>query len=92
MKIVKADSFFKRLIGLMFKKSFDYILEFDRCNSIHTFFMRTNIDVYMTDKNKKILFIYKDLKPNKIILPKKGVHIIYESPVNSLNYKINDTF
>ena len=53
-------------------------------------FMFINIDVYMTDNNNKILYIYKNLKPNKIILPKKNVYYTYESPVNYFNYKVGD--
>ena len=74
----------------MFKRKINVILCFPRCNSIHTMFMFINIDVYMTDKNNKVLHIYKNLKPNKIILPKKNVYYTYESPVNYYNYKIGD--
>ena len=66
--IKEAKSFKDRLIGLMFKKNINYALLFDRCNSIHTFFMKENIDVIMCDKDNNILYFYKDLKKNKIIL------------------------
>jgi len=49
-----------------------------------------NIDVYMTDKNNKILYIYKNLKPGRIILPKKNVYYTYETPLNYYDYKLND--
>lgn len=92
MKIIEADTFMKRLKGLMFKKDFDYILKF-KTNGIHTFFMKTNIDVILTDKTGKILYIYRDLKPNKIILPKKSVKYTYEMPVGYIkNIKINEIF
>ena len=52
--------------------------------------MRVNIDVYMTNKNNVILYIFKDVKPGKIILPKKNVFYTYETPLNYYNYKIND--
>lgn len=90
MKIVYANTFLKKLKGLMFTKDFDYIMKF-KCNGIHTFFMKTNIDVYLADKNKKIVYIYKNLKPNKIILPKKNIKYTYETPANFLkNIKIGD--
>ncbi len=92
MKVVYADTFIKKLKGLMFKKEFDYIMKF-KCNGIHTFFMKTNIDVYLTDKDGKILYIYKNLKPNKIILPKKNVKYTYETPTNFFkNINIDDNF
>ena len=78
-KIKEAKTFFQKLKGLMFKKNFDYILKF-KTNGIHTFFMKTKIDVVLTDKNGKILYIYKSLKPNRIILPKKHVTYTYEMP------------
>ena len=90
MKIKNADTFIKKLRGLMFIKEFDYILKF-KTNGIHTFFMKTNIDVILTDKNNKILYIYKNIKPNKIILPKRKVKYTYERPVNYIkNIKIGD--
>lgn len=90
MKIKNADTFIKKLRGLMFIKEFDYILKF-KTNGIHTFFMKTNIDVILTDKNNKILYIYKNIKPNKIILPKRKVKYTYEMPVNYIkNIKIGD--
>ena len=92
MKIKYADNFLKKLKGLMFVKNFDYILKF-KCNGIHTFFMKTNIDVILTNKNNKILYIYRNVKPWKIILPKKSVTYTYETPVNLIkDIKINDIF
>ena len=80
-----------RLIGNIFKKNIIDMC-FPRCNSIHTFFMFKPIDVYMTDKNNKILFVFKNLKPYRIILPKKNVYYTYETCVNKYNFKTNDYF
>ena len=85
-----CNKFINRLIGLMFKKNFDHGLCFPKCNSIHTFFMFEYIDVIMTDKNYNILYIYKNLKPNKIILPKKNVYYTFELPINKFNFEINE--
>lgn len=74
----------------MFKKNFKYGLCFKRCNSIHTFFMKENIDIIMTNKHNKILYIHNNLKKNKIILPKKGVYYTYELPNGSNNYIVGD--
>ena len=52
------------------EKNINRALLFDKCNSIHTFFMKENIDVIMCDEDNKILFYYKDLPRGKIILPK----------------------
>ena len=89
--IYEAKSFKDRLFGLMFKKNINYCLLFNKCNSIHTFFMKENIDVVMTDKNNKILYIKKNMKKNRIILPKKGVYKTYEFPANFIKkLNIND--
>ena len=46
--------------------------------------MKTNIDVVMTDKDDNVLFIFKDVKPWRIIFPKKGVYSTYEFPSGSI--------
>ena len=89
IKVKICNNFFNRLIGLMFKKEIEEGLCFPKCNSIHTFFMKTNIDVIMTDKDFNILYIYKNLKPNKIILPKKNVYYTFELPINKFDFKTN---
>lgn len=83
-----ADNYFKRLKGLMFKKNIDYALIFKKCNGIHTFFMKEEIDIILTDKNNNILYTYTNLKPWKIILPKKNVYNTYELPKGSITKKI----
>lgn len=91
MRIVYAKGFFKRLIGLAFKKNIDYVLVLENCNSIHTFFMKENINIVMTDKNKKIIFMKKNMKKNKIIAPKKGAYYTFEFPTSfSFDYKVGD--
>lgn len=90
IKIKICNNFFNRLLGLMFKKNINYALCFPKCNSIHTFFMFSPIDVIMTDKDYNILYIFKNVTPNKIILPKKNVYYTFEFPVNKVNYKLNE--
>ena len=56
IKIRYADTYFKRFKGLMGKKDIDFGLLF--CNlkdsSIHTHFMRFDIDIYFLDKENYI--------------------------------------
>lgn len=90
-KINKANTFSKRLKGLMFKKNIKEGLFIPKCNNIHTFFMKDNIDVIMIDKNNKIVLIKKNLKKNKIIYKKEAYHTI-ELPKNSIeNLNLNET-
>jgi hypothetical protein len=78
-------------MGLMFKKNFDYALMFEHCNSIHTMFMKVPIDILMCDKEDKILYVYNNFKPWKIILPKRNVYCTYELPSNTNTYQVGDT-
>ena len=88
IEILECKSFFSRLKGFMFKKKIDYALLFDKCNSIDTFFMKSNIDVIMCDKNNKVIYYYNNLPKNKIIFPKKNVYKTIELPVNYFDIKI----
>lgn len=94
MKIMICQTFYNRLIGFMFKiKKINYGLCFPKCNSIHTFFMFQTIDIIMTNKNNKILYLFPNLKPNRIIMPKKNVYYTYELPIDSIKkLKLNDFF
>lgn len=89
---IDYTSFFDRFIGLMFK--LDHIetgLRFPKCNSIHTMFMCQKIDVIMTDDNDEILYLYPNLKSERIIFPKKNVYYTYELPIGSIqNLKVGD--
>lgn len=83
IEIKNCDTFFSKLIGFMFKKNIDYGLRI-RCNGVHTFFMKECIDIVLTDKENNILHTYKNVKPGRIIMPKKNVYYTYELPKNTL--------
>ena len=82
--LVIAKSFFKKLMGLMFKKEINEYLVFFHCSSIHTFFMKKNIDVIFFDKNKKLLEVHKNIKKNKILICKKAYYTV-EIESNKIN-------
>jgi len=92
MKIITAESFKDKLIGLMGKKNINYGLLIKNCSSIHTFFMLENIDVLLLDQNNRILMINRNVKPNKILIynNKKRTNILELPSNSSLNLKIND--
>lgn len=91
MKIINANSFFKRFKGLMLKKDIDFGMLF--CNlkdsGVHTHFMRFEIDVYFLDKNK-IVFEKAALKPWKFYKPEKQASYILETKKNELKIEIGD--
>ena len=92
IEITEFKSFFSRFKGFMFKKNIKDALLFNRCNSIHTFFMLENIDVLLLDKNNRILMINRNVKPNKVLIfNNKNKTNILELPNNSsINLKVND--
>lgn len=78
-KMYIADTFFGRLSGYMFRKEPHHeALMFQPCNSIHTFFMKFNIDVLFLDENMEIIKKVEDLPPRRIIMPIKGSSIVIE--------------
>lgn len=93
IKIKFADTYIKRLIGLMFKKDIDYGLIFilKYGSSVHTCFMRFNIDVYFLDENK-IIFEKTTLKPWKFYTPSKKAKYMLEVKENTLNLKKGEKF
>ncbi|WP_405294893.1 DUF192 domain-containing protein [Methanobrevibacter sp.] len=91
VKIVLADTFFKRFKGLMFKKDFNECMLFSNLNdsSIHSLFMRFTIDVYFIDENM-IIYDNVTLKPWKFYKPKKHAKYILETKKNKLKLEIGD--
>ena len=89
IELIECKTFYTRLMGFMFKKNINNALLFNKCNSIHTFFMKENIDVIMCDKENNILYYYGNLGKNKVIFPKKKVYKTVELPVNYFDIKLN---
>lgn len=63
-----ADSFFKRFMGLMFRKSVpqDFALYITPCNQIHMLNMRFAIDVIYLDAEGRTVKIDENVQPGKI--------------------------
>ena len=87
IEIKKCVSFKSRLLGLMFKKNFNYGLLFENCNMIHTIFMKESIDVIGLDCKNKVVGYKTNLKPYKFLKIKKAKKII-ELPCNSINENV----
>jgi uncharacterized membrane protein (UPF0127 family) len=85
-----ANTFTKRLIGLMGKRNINKGIFFPKTRSIHTFFMKETIDIIMIDRNNTVVYYKKNLPKWRILIKKKAYHTI-ELPHNSLNnININD--
>lgn len=94
-KIFYARTFFQRLMGLMFKKdmlAFDGLFIPD-CKSIHTCFMRFEIDVLFLDKDLNIIKIIESLKPwrlTNIVFKAMGVLELPGGSVSKYGLKVGD--
>ena len=98
-KIRIANTFFSRLMGLMFKKNARVPLLFEipeRINkkersSIHSFFMRFEIVIVFIDKCN-VVYEIADLKPWNWHIPKKSAKYIVEFDKREFNdcLKIGD--
>lgn len=84
-----ADTFFKRLKGLMFTKELPLqnALQINPCNEIHTFFMKYSIDVLYLDVNNNILSIDENLQPGKIGKRVKRAVTVIELPKGKIKEK-----
>lgn len=64
-----ADSFFKRLLGLMFRKEMneEEILIFHRAGLIHTCFMRFPLDIIFLDNEMKVIKLCETVKSWRVV-------------------------
>ncbi|TCO78689.1 DUF192 domain-containing protein [Marinisporobacter balticus] len=67
-KVHIANTFYKRLKGLMFTKNLpsDCGLYIQPCHGIHTFFMNYNIDVLHLDSDNQIVAMEENLATGQI--------------------------
>jgi uncharacterized membrane protein (UPF0127 family) len=79
-----AASFFTRFLGLMGRKPSDYGLLLIPCNSVHTCFMRYDLDVFFLDRDYKVLAIRRDMKPWRVTSIIREARMVLELP-SSLN-------
>ncbi len=87
INIKYCNHFFSRFKGMMFlkqKSNIGYL--FNKCNSIHTFFCFQKLDIYMLDKDFNILYVYKNIKPFRVILPKRNVYYTLEFSSGVYNF------
>ncbi|WML59142.1 DUF192 domain-containing protein [Neobacillus sp. PS2-9] len=82
-----ADSFFKRLKGLMFRKEvlMDEGLWIIPCNSIHMCFMNFEIDAIFLSKEGQIVKMIEKLKPWQIVKPINHAYSVVELPAGDVS-------
>lgn len=64
-RVERADTFWSRLCGLMFRKQLEAQtgLLLEPCPQIHTCFMRFAIDVIFLDQQNRVVAVLENLKP-----------------------------
>ncbi len=75
-----AKTFNSRFRGLMCKKEGAYGLLLSPCNSIHTLFMRYNLDAIFLDNDNKIIAIKRFIKPFSLVPPSRKARKVLEFP------------
>ena len=90
-KVKIADTFFKRLLGLMFrKKPHPLLISFNKegriSASIHMFFVRFGLDVVWLDKEFKVVDLREEIKPFslKIYFPRGKANYVLELPCEGI--------
>ncbi len=85
LEIKACTNFHSRCLGMMGKKKKCAVgFYFPKCKSLHTFFMRQNIDIIMVNQNNQIVAFYPNAKPWHIFYSKKA-YACYEFSTGILN-------
>lgn len=89
-----ACTLFQRTRGLIGREKLDGGLLLDPCGSIHTFFMRFDIDAVFLDGENRIVRIIAGIPPRRIPMPVLSARRVLELPAGSahkLSLKPGDT-
>lgn len=82
-----ANTFIKRAIGLLSKKSLDkqHCMWFDDCRSIHTLGMRFSLDIIFVDKKMVVKKVLYNVKPGRFMtMPVWSARSAFEFSAGSL--------
>jgi len=85
-RVEVADSFARRLRGLMGRSSFPEgaALVLEPCRQVHTFLMRFPIDVIFVDGRGAVLHTMAEVPPRRVSPYVRGAQKVVELPVGTL--------
>lgn len=85
-EVREADTFTKRLRGLMFEESLPQgcALHIRPCRSVHTWFMRFPIDVLFLDADRKVVGLEENVPPGRWAVGCKEAASVVELPAGSI--------
>jgi uncharacterized membrane protein (UPF0127 family) len=89
MKIIKCESIFSRLKGLMFSKRLKdsallFVFPKESRISLHMFFVFFPIDVAFLNEKMKVVDLKQRLKPFTVYTSKKPAKYVLEMPLGSI--------
>lgn len=81
-----ADSFWRRLCGLLGRSGLEpgRALVLKPCNSVHTWFMRFNLDILFLDSHLQVLHLEQNLIPFRFSKIIKGAVLVVELPPGTI--------
>ena len=83
IEIKECNTFKTRFKSLKFKlEKLDYILYFPNRKLANTYWFCQRVDLCFTDKDNKILYLYENIKSEKLIFKYKA-HNLYILPLNT---------
>lgn len=88
-EVLLADTFQKRLIGLLGRNSFpsESTLWIQNCDSIHCFFMKFPIGAVFVDHHLVVKKVVECIKPNRMTLPVFGAQSVFEFSTENRAYR-----
>ena len=86
-RVVVADTFLSRLIGLLGRTSLapDAGIWILPANAIHTFGMRFRFDVVLIDRSYRVVGLRKGIRPFSATWPNFRAHSVLELPQDTLS-------
>ncbi len=91
-EVLPAKSLFKRLRGLLGRRSLDVrsAMWIEPCNSIHTLGMQFDIDVIFVDRNLKVCKVKRGIAPGRLVLPVHRARSVFEFATQNLDVQEGD--
>ncbi len=84
IEVVELKGFWERFKGLKFCfEKLDYGIKFPKKKLVSTVFLCQRIDIIMTGKDDRILYLYSNVKSEKYFLPKFKVKDTYFFPLGT---------
>src|SRR5215813_8806623 len=86
-EVALANTFFKRLRGLMFRRRLAEAeaLWLLPCNSVHTFWMLFAIDVIFLDRQLRIVKLVENMRPFRLTKPHLAARSVLEISAHKIS-------